>query len=70
MLFKVGNKVFTTQDGPLLVVFTAEDLENMEPKARRYAIFDSCHFEGKAHIEAWMKDTPTGEDPTEFGADL
>jgi len=55
MKIKVGDKVYTSADGPIMVILTPEDKKNiaqMLPECTKYAEFDKTLTE--VQIKEWM----------------
>jgi len=58
MKIKVGDKVYSVEDEPIMVILTDKDKENianMLPECTRYCSYDSEVYTVK-EIEDWMKD--------------
>lgn len=58
MKIKVGNRIYSGEDEPIMVVLTDKDKENianMLPECTKY-----CEYDNETHtikeIEKWMKD--------------
>ena len=59
MKFKVGDKVFTMKDGPLMVILSDKDKDNitrMDPTANKYACFSEDCDMSKDEMLTWMKE--------------
>ncbi len=58
MIVKIGNNVYTEEDGlPIMLILSVEDKNNlmtMEPEATKYAIFPDGMDESE--MRSWMVD--------------
>lgn len=62
MKVKIGNKVYTSKDFPIMVILTEKDkfnIAHMLPEATRYAEFDEELGMTKEEKEQWMEDENT-----------
>ena len=67
MKIKIGEKIYTSKEQPIMIILSEEDKKNiaaMLPEARKYCEFvgnkeeaaEGTKFYSEEEIRAWMKD--------------